>query len=259
MNSRLILLIIGKLVSFIYSKCELILGQSKGFEDEINKYSFKKEKFRYFPSWSEDLFVEKSHEKIPIFAKNNKLFKIVFAGNIGESQDFYSILKAAQTLKKHNIPAKFFIFGDGRMLKYLEDQVLLQELHLQIQICGLHPLEDMPSIYKSSDALLATLKATPAFEKTIPGKIQSYMLSSKPILTMLSGEGSRIVNDAKCGLTAESGDFLGLVKNIKLLMELSAQEKEKMGQNGRNYSINEFNRERLIKRLESWFQEVKTI
>ena len=258
-NSKSILLLVGKMVSFIYRRCDLILGQSKSFEDEINKYSFDKEKFRYFPSWSEDLFIEKTYKEFPIFLNNDKLFKIVFAGNIGKSQDFESIICAAKILKNEGIPAKFFIFGDGRMMRYLEDQVSSLRLFNQIQICGLYPLSDMPSIYKASDALLATLKATPAFEKTIPGKIQSYMLSSKPILTMLSGEGSRIIDEAQCGITAESGDFLELVDNIKFLMSLNLNDREEMGLNGRNYAQIEFNRESLIEKLENWFQELKTI
>ena len=258
-NSKSILLLVGKMVSFIYRRCDLILGQSKSFEDEINKYSFDKEKFRYFPSWSEDLFIEKTYKEFPIFFNNEKLFKIVFAGNIGKSQDFESIICAAKILKNEGIPAKLFIFGDGRMMHYLEDQVLSLRLSNQIQICGLYPLSDMPSIYKASDALLATLKATPAFEKTIPGKIQSYMLSSKPILTMLSGEGSRIIDEAQCGITAESGDFLKLVDNIKFLMSLNLKDREEMGLNGRNYAQIEFNRVSLIEKLENWFQELKTI
>jgi glycosyltransferase involved in cell wall biosynthesis len=85
------------------------------------------------------------------------------------------------------------------------------------------------------------------------------MLSSKPILTMLSGEGSRIIDEAQCGITAESGDFLKLVDNIKFLMSLNLKDREEMGLNGRNYAQIEFNRVSLIEKLENWFQELKTI
>lgn len=258
-NSSFILSIVGKLVSFIYQRCDLILGQSRSFESEINKYSFNQLKFRYFPSWSEDLVQESSYKNLPILSNDNNFFKIVFTGNIGKSQDFESILLAAEVLKSSNIRAKFLIFGDGRMKNDLEDQILFKGLKEHIQICGLYPLSAMPSIYQQSDALLATLKATPAFEKTIPAKIQSYMLSSKPILTMISGEGSRIVDDAKCGLTANSGDFLKLIENIKILMELNEVDRNKMGLNGRSYSEVEFNRKILIDRLEKWFLEIKSI
>ena len=129
----------------------------------------------------------------------------------------------------------------------------------QIEVCGLYPLSDMPSIYKASDCLLATLKATPAFEKTIPAKIQSYMLSSKPILTMISGEGSDVVDESRCGLTARSGDFLSLTNNIQTLIALTKEDRQNMGSNGRNYAQTEFNREILIDKLESWFKEFQTI
>jgi len=258
-NTNFLLSLVGKLVSFIYSRCDLILGQSKGFESEINKYSREAKKFRYFPSWSEDLFLDVSYQKIPVLSEDPNIFKITFAGNIGESQDFESILLAAKILKNKNIAAKFFIFGDGRIRQNLQNNIISECLEDQIEVCGLYPLSDMPSIYKASDCLLATLKATPAFEKTIPAKIQSYMLSSKPILTMISGEGSDVVDESRCGLTARSGDFLSLTNNIQTLIALTKEDRQNMGSNGRNYAQTEFNREILIDKLESWFKEFQTI
>ena len=72
----------------------------------------------------------------------------------------------------------------------------------------------MPYFFNKTDALLISLKKSDIFSRTIPGKTQAYMPSGKPILTNADGEVSRIINEAQCGLTANSGDYKTLSKNI---------------------------------------------
>jgi colanic acid biosynthesis glycosyl transferase WcaI len=91
---------------------------------------------------------------------------------------------------------------------------------------------------------------------TIPSKIQSYMAAGKPILTMLTGEGSRVVSEAESGLVADSGDASTLAANIQKMSVMSADELAKLGANARNYADREFDRDTLISQLEIWFEEV---
>ena len=50
------------------------------------------------------------------------------------------------------------------------------------------------------------------------------MSVGKPILTMLSGEGSRIVKEADCGYIANSGNSEKLAQNIIKMSQLSSVE-----------------------------------
>lgn len=245
-------------VSFLYKRCSLLLGQSKAFSQNVKKYQGGLEKFRYFPSWAEHLFLNKGvSEGIVEFDEFNG-FKILFAGNIGEAQDFPSIIKAAERLAHKRINAKFFILGSGSAFERSQFEVHSRGLTDHIEFLGRYPLERMPDFYDRADALLVTLKKSAAFDKTIPAKVQGYMTASKPILTMLTGEGSRIVSEANCGLTAESGDFERLVENISALIGSSRREKSALAANGRRYAEAEFNRDKLISKLENWFCEVLT-
>jgi len=47
---------IGQMVKFIYERCTLVLGQSRGFLGSIAKYCSDTQKIRYFPSWAEEVF-----------------------------------------------------------------------------------------------------------------------------------------------------------------------------------------------------------
>lgn len=47
---------VGHLVKFIYERCTLVLGQSRGFLGSIARYCSDPKKIRYFPSWAEEVF-----------------------------------------------------------------------------------------------------------------------------------------------------------------------------------------------------------
>ena len=90
------------LVNWIYSRCDLILAQSKNILKEIKNYSSVKDNIYYFPTWGEsDLFLKIASPAPEIKPKD--IFTIVFAGNIGEAQDLPNIIKAVQNMILNNI------------------------------------------------------------------------------------------------------------------------------------------------------------
>ena len=97
------------------------------------------------------------------------------------------------------------------------------------------------------------LKKDKIFSLTIPAKIQSYLACGKPIIASIDGEGAKIVNDAKCGVTSPAEDSLALSKKIKELMALDKSKRSEMGNNGRAYYEKEFDRDYLIEKLEGIF------
>ena len=243
----------GRLVRFIYNRCDLILGQSKAFYKGISRYCDDPSKIKYFPSWSDTTVSEARTLPMDVFGKHADAFKILFAGNVGHAQDFPSIIAAAELLKSNKINAKFFIVGDGRAFDWVQSELVRCNLEEYVLLLGRHPLESMPSFYAASDALLVTLKDSPAFSMTIPGKVQSYMAAGKPVLTMLSGEGSRVVEEARCGFVADAGDYEKLIDNIEKMIWLSCEDLNDFSNNARTYVQNEFDRGKLISQLERWF------
>jgi glycosyltransferase involved in cell wall biosynthesis len=251
-RSELILKTIGLLVSFIYKRCDLILGQSKSFLPEIQFYSGDK-RVEYFPSWAESLFQppESSGKSIV----SHTYFNVLFAGNVGEAQDFPSILNAVELLREDS-RIHWTIVGDGRMFNWLEQEVNQRGLNESISLVGRHPVEKMPEFFQQADVLLVSLKNEPVFSMTIPGKLQAYLMAGKPILAMLNGEGARIVTESGCGIACSSGDVLCLANAVRKLAHMSSFDRETMGERGHQYSAKEFDREMLISRLEKWMIEL---
>lgn len=235
------------LVKYIYSKCTLILGQSKTFVREIKNISPSSEVI-FFPSWSEELNQQMNSEANSLIKIDKNSFNIIFAGNIGQAQDFQSVLKAARELKDHK-HIKWIFIGDGRALD--ESKLLSQSYDVLDNVCfpGRVPLSDVSTLLNQADALLIPLREGQAFSSVIPAKLQTYLQIGKPILGMLSGEGADIINQAKVGLVCKPGDYKKLAKNILKLEKMDKDSLKIMGKNGPRFSNEFFDREVLLSRL----------
>lgn len=254
-RSPKVLAAIGCLVSFIYNRCALVLGQSRGFLKNIAKYCDDSSKIRYFPSWAEDVFCQDDLKYAPEVPRVEGAFNVLFAGNVGESQDFPAVLDAAESLK-HNPAIRWLVVGDGRMTDWLRAEVSRRGLEQSFLLLGRFPVERMPSFYVHADALLVSLKRDPAFSLTIPGKVQSYLMAGLPLLGMLDGEGANVIRNAEAGLVCSAGDAACLAQSVLRLAAMSRVERLRLGSNGRDYANKEFNREVLMDRLEGWFVEL---
>ena len=254
-TNKLVLGVLDWMVKRIYKKCDLLLVQSEGFKESILSKGDFAAKIRYVPNWAEDLYLEKkSVNKDAITAMMPEGFRVMFAGNVGNAQNVDSIVKAANETKEYP-EIKWVIVGDGRARSEVEMQAKELGLSDTVFVLGRHPMEEMPTFFSFADAMIVSLRDEYIFSLTIPAKTQSYMASSKPVVSMLNGEGNRIVEEAQCGLTAPSGDYMTLAKNVVALYKMDRIERERMGENGLDYYLKYFDKktvvDTIIKSMES--------
>jgi colanic acid biosynthesis glycosyl transferase WcaI len=254
-KSPFILGLVDSMVTFIYRNCDRVLGQSRAFLPELRRHVNDPLKVDYLPSWSEDELADFDSHPAPEVTSRHDLFNIVFTGNIGEAQNLPAVLDAADALRGE--PVRWIIVGDGRQAQWVRDEVARRNLSDQVVLPGRFPLERMPSFFAHADALLATLKTSPAFAMTIPGKVQSYLAAGKPILAMLDGEGAAVVRDSGAGLAVPSGDASALAAAVKQFMTLSPIERSIMGQKGKDYAAKEFDRDTVLGRLEQVLEQIR--
>lgn len=257
-KSPRMLAVIEKLVRFVYRNCDRILVQSQVFTTKVARLAGGSVKIRYFPGWAETIFVNAGR------AVNSAVelepyrddFKIVFAGNIGEAQDFPAIIDAVDAMRAVS-RLRWIIVGDGRAAPQAREEIARRGLQDKIVFLGRFPLERMPSFFIKADALLVTLRKEPIWSMTIPGKVQSYLASGKPLLGMLDGEGARVICDAGAGFVAPAGDGHALAEQVGRLMATDPSARKTMGAAGTRYGQREFNRRQLVDALESWIDECR--
>ena len=240
-----------KIVKSVYSNSDKILISSNGFMQSIIAKGIEESKVIYMPNWAEDIFEDASTvDRNKYLATIPKGFIVMFAGNIGDAQDFDSIIKAAEITKKEN-EIKWVIIGDGRNIDYVKQKLIKEGLEDTIFLLGRYPLSEMPSFFIHADIMLFSLKDELIFSLTIPGKLQSYMAFGKPIAAMINGEGANIISESHSGFVCNAGDYKQLADNILTAYYMPSNELEKLGENGYKYYKMNFNKKYLIDEFEN--------
>jgi glycosyltransferase involved in cell wall biosynthesis len=246
-NSR-VLSAVEWVVRWIYRYTDLLLVQSRAFEAPVAALAPGKP-IVYYPNSVDATFAEPPSPDIalPDVPALDEGFAVVFAGNVGAGQAVEVMVEAAELLK--DVPQiRFVVFGQGSRWDWMREQVKargLSNLHLP----GRFPVNTMPGLMQKAGALLVTLADEPIFAMTVPNKVQAYMAVGRPILACLNGEGARLVAEAQAGLSVPAQDAKALAAAILQLYQMPAEDRVKLGANGRRYFKAHFDHDKLVDEL----------
>ncbi len=254
-RSPFILRIVENLVRYIYRWCDCLLIQSRAFADPVQRLGANQDRIVYFPNSAEELYhpvtlAQDVYERSLLPTG----FRVMFAGNIGSSQDFETILTAAERLRQYK-DIHWVVLGDGRMAGWVRQEVRRRGLSDHVQLLGKYPVSSMPRFFALADAMLVTLKRDPIFALTIPSKIQSYLACGRPIVAALDGEGARVIEEAGAGMVVPAEDSAALADVVLAMYRLSPERRAAMGASGRSYFLANFERNMLLDRLDRQMKE----
>ncbi|WP_320018353.1 glycosyltransferase family 4 protein [Labilibaculum manganireducens] len=213
-KNKYILVFLKALVRYIYNYSDKILVSSKGFISSIQNLVGRDKEIVYFPNWAEEIFSCPPNNAIEL-PNYPKGFNILFAGNIGESQNVEVIIEAAK-LTKGKI--NWIFVGDGRKRNMLEQAIVECGIE-NIHVFGRYPLETMPAFFQKANAMLITLKNEEIFDLIVPAKMQAYLASGKAILGAIGKEASDMVHEANVGYSCKPDDYRQLASNALKLSE----------------------------------------
>lgn len=241
---------------WIYNYADKILVTSSMFKDYFDEVlSINTDNIQHLPQYAEDLFAFRENENTTknVAINEEKKYKFVFAGNIGDMQSVDTIIKAADKLRNYyNI--QFHIVGDGSKLE--ECRSLANSLELKnIVFYGRKPVQEMPAFYSMADAMLITLKDNKTLSYTLPGKIQSYMAACRPIIGAINGEARRVIEESKSGLCCNAEDYNALSQLI--LAFCNIDDKERMAINSQKFYEEHFSKDKFMYSLENALKELK--
>lgn len=235
-----------RIINYIYKKSDKILVSSNSFKTSIiNNFKIDEGKIDYFPNWAEDVFTSSQDCDIEI-PQLPEGFNVMFAGNLGDSQDFEAVLNAAELTKGK---VNWVLVGNGRKEDWIKKEKQNRQLN-NLYLFGRFPLKTMPLFFDKADAMLVSLKDDPTFALTIPAKAQAYMASGKIILAMLNGEGKILVNNSGSGFAVSAGDYKSLATTANKIKELSKEERIAIENISLNYYKSHFSKDILFDELE---------
>lgn len=245
-RNRIVLKLVERVVRYIYRHADLLLVQSKAFEEPVRALA-SDTPIAYYPNSVCDAFAIPATESIPAVEGLNDGFSVMFAGNIGTAQAVEVIVEAASLLKKY-ADIHFVILGEGSRWEWMRQEVQKRDLS-NLHLPGRFPVETMPGFMQKASALLVTLADQAIFKATIPSKVQAYLAAGRPILACLNGEGANLVTAAGAGLAVAAGDGQALAEAILRLYRMTPLERDAMGERGRLYCTRHFAHEMLVDQL----------
>lgn len=243
---------IGKMVDYIYIRCNRIFTTSESFVKSINNRGIPIEKLEYWPQYAEDFYVPLEEMIIPEIP-NDDYFNIIFTGNIGTAQGLDILPRAAEFIKKKsNKDIRFNIVGDGRYKYELIKDVEFKGLNKMFNFIPKQPATRIPEFMAASDAAFLSLTDSPLFAMTIPAKLQSYMACGIANIASAAGETYRIIDESNSGMCSSPGDAEALADNIIELSKKSKKELEELGNNARKYYEENFDKKALLDVMDNY-------
>jgi glycosyltransferase involved in cell wall biosynthesis len=229
-----------------YRKAYLITGQTQGIVDNI-KFRFPNKKVYWLPNgvdvefYNPELYSKSDFRIKHGFKNEDTLF--FYGGILGHAQGLQTVLKAAKIVESIT-SVQIILQGAGpekeELLK-LKESLQLENVHFLPPVSK----SEMPYILKEVDVALVPLRKLDLFQGAIPSKIFEALAMEKPLLLGVNGEAkAHFIDNAKAGLYFEPENEVSLAEKL----EEFAQDKAliiKMGKNGREYVIKNFNRNKI--------------
>ncbi|MEA4911340.1 MAG: glycosyltransferase family 4 protein [Oscillospiraceae bacterium] len=233
---------------WLYKSADTLLISSRGFEPKLRAMGLTAP-IGYFPNYAEPPAQGgKSRTRASLSLSADDVV-LAFAGNVGVAQGLDKLVEAAKTVRDARV--KYLIVGDGSALAALRAQVAQAGLAQRFVFTGWVDSAEIPSYLALCDMALVSLRANGVLDLTVPAKLQTYMYAGLPVLAFMNGAGAETVAQANCGFTASAGDEKALAAAIDRMAALPKADREAMGERGRAYCAEHFDRDKLLDGLEA--------
>jgi hypothetical protein len=248
LNSKTLIRLLKNLVGYIYKHSDRIYISSSLMKKSIIKYQSYNSNFDiiHFPNWIRNFKSISDSKKYQDLVPNG--FNIMLAGNIGVSIDYSNIIRAAKLLNNYE-KINFLIVGSGSQEFKFKSEVNNCGLSNKIFFLGRYQNDEMPHFYVHADLMLISLADNELYSYTVPEKLQSYMSMKKTIIGMVSGESNQLIKKSGAGLSSNAGDYKALADNIRVLYEMSEVDRNKFGEKGYKYALDNFDLSKNINHI----------
>lgn len=177
-------------------------------------------------------------------------FTALYAGTHGLAHGLTTVLDAAEKLRDYQ-DIQVLLAGDGAAKADLVADAQRRGLS---NVTFLEPLphERMPQLLASADVCLVPLRKVPLFQGALPSKMYEIMACARPMILGVEGEACKlVVDEARAALAVEPENAEALMEAI-LQCYQHPELVEAMGQRGRSFVEERFDRHRLVEALEAY-------
>ena len=233
LNRPWIISTIRRVAKFIYGAASHVNVVTEGFRQNLLKMGVPEEKLSVIENWMPTATYSMAQPDEE-FARQFDLvrkFVVMYAGNMGASQDMHTVLDAARRLRSE-ADIRFVLVGGGTQHDELVARIRNEGLS-NVVLPGRYPPEKMPGMYAFASVLLVHLKPDSLSDVSIPSKTFAYMASGRPVLMAVRGDGATFIEKNEFGITAEPSNATSLAAAVVKLRDMPTAVREEFGMNGR--------------------------
>lgn len=227
-----------------YKKSDKIISLLPDAYKHYKNFGIEASKVEYIPN---GIFINEGINEpllpsIKELIPNNKLI-IGYLGTIGKSNALDHFIKAVNLLKDNK--EIFFIFvGNGAEKENLKSLTISENVKW-IDVIDKKYVQSMLQLF---DACYIGLPNIKLYEMGISAnKIFDYMYAAKPIIHT-NNSSNNLVKMANCGFSISPENPQEIVNAIMELYNLSVEERNKMGENGKKYVLENHTYSQLAKK-----------
>lgn len=250
LTNQRVIHILEWLERFIYKRSKAITVISERFKQRLLAKGVEANKLEIIPNFVDTDFIQPGERKTAFSTRHglDDKFVILYAGNIGLTQSFETILAATKLVRGVD-EVHFLVVGDGTRRAWLEEQ-LAEEDYPNVTLLPYQPRSSVPEMYASVDICLVPLKRGTA-QETFPSKIYTIMAAKRAVIASADPESelADVVQHADCGWTAIPDDPQSLAAAI-LEAEKDRDVVNQRAENGYQYVIENHSRQAIAKQYD---------
>jgi glycosyltransferase involved in cell wall biosynthesis len=199
-------------------------------------------------------FKKINHSIKTLIPLNN--FIVGYVGTLGKANAMLVLLDVALSLK--NTPnLKFVIVGEGGEKSKMKDFIVKNKLSNIILIDQI-PKNQVPSMLDCFDVCYVGFNKSKLYNfGSSLNKLPEYMMSGKPIIYSIDSPFKPVIA-ANCGMHVPAEDSESIEKSILKLKLMRICERKELGENGRQYALENYNYKNLSKKLSDVIERVST-
>ena len=205
----------------------------------LEHYNVRNEKLEIIPNWGPDspdhsICSNSTKESTP----NEKPFRVVYSGNLGETAEFETLLLAAEICITKGKDLEFIILGNGKKQKWLKDQIEARHL-TNLMLMEFLPETQYREFLASASAFFVSL-GKDLKGISVPSKTYTYLAAGKPVLALVP-EGSEIalaIGEDGFGTVVpyDPSALADAILSLKNSAEVYEKQKKAAEKSGRKYS-----------------------
>ena len=174
---------------------------------------------------------------------------VLAAGNLVPPKGFETLIEAVGLLKRHGVPVRLRILGEGPERPRLESLVRELGIRDRVELPGYYQHQKLAEHLAEAALFVMPSRVTPeGLHDGMPTVVVEAWLAHTPVIASLVGGMAEVIIEGETGLVFRPGDVEGLAERIQGLLGSDTMRRD-LARDGYNLAKKEFSPERNVAKL----------